>query len=72
VRGMNADPGCSFHNFGYDWRRRLELSSLELLEFLENLKKESAIRGEGPDGMGEGATVIAHSVRPLTPSQHIY
>lgn len=61
----------SFHNFGYDWRRRLELSSLELLEFLENLKKESAIRGEGPDGMGEGATVIAHSVSPILAAKYL-
>lgn len=56
-------PRLHFHNWGYDWRRRLELSSAELVLYLENLKAESAARGEGVDGTGEGATVIAHSVR---------
>ncbi|KAK4052319.1 hypothetical protein OIO90_004400 [Microbotryomycetes sp. JL221] len=54
-----------FVNHGYDWRRRLELSSAELIERLERLKRESKARGEGPDGQGEGATVIAHSMGGL-------
>ncbi|KAM0786141.1 hypothetical protein ACM66B_006949 [Microbotryomycetes sp. NB124-2] len=54
-----------FVNHGYDWRRRLELSSAELIERLERLKQESKERGEGKDGQGEGATVIAHSMGGL-------
>ncbi|KAK4048407.1 hypothetical protein OIV83_004753 [Microbotryomycetes sp. JL201] len=54
-----------FVNHGYDWRRRLELSSAELIERLERLKAESKARGEGPDSQGEGATVIAHSMGGL-------
>lgn len=56
-------PPLRFHSFGYDWRRSLQLSSALLLEKLQRLKEESALRGEGPDGKGLGATIIAHSVR---------
>ncbi|KAL8291586.1 hypothetical protein RQP46_002564 [Phenoliferia psychrophenolica] len=55
----------NFVNWGYDWRRRLELSSEELLRDLEQMKRESKARGEGPNGEGEGATVIAHSMGGL-------
>ena len=58
-------PPLRFHSWGYDWRRSLELSSAELVQFLERLKHESAARGEGPDGTGLGATVIAHSMGGL-------
>lgn len=58
-------PPLRFHSWGYDWRRSLELSSAELVQFLERLKFESAARGEGPDGTGLGATVIAHSMGGL-------
>ncbi|GAA6036230.1 hypothetical protein JCM8097_006847 [Rhodosporidiobolus ruineniae] len=58
-------PPLKFHSFGYDWRRSLELSSKKLLELLEKLKKESVERGEGEDGKGVGATVIAHSMGGL-------
>ncbi|GAA5862117.1 hypothetical protein JCM3774_006180 [Rhodotorula dairenensis] len=58
-------PPLRFHSWGYDWRRSLELSSAELVRFLERLKLESASRGEGPDGHGLGATVIAHSMGGL-------
>lgn len=58
-------PPLRFHSWGYDWRRSLELSSAELVQYLERLKFESAARGEGPDGNGLGATVIAHSMGGL-------
>ncbi|GAA5901425.1 hypothetical protein JCM5296_003006 [Sporobolomyces johnsonii] len=58
-------PPLRFHSFGYDWRRSLHLSSAELLAFLQKLKEESAKRGEGKDGKGLGATVIAHSMGGL-------
>ncbi|BGP58015.1 hypothetical protein JCM8202v2_005672 [Rhodotorula sphaerocarpa] len=58
-------PPLRFHSWGYDWRRSLELSSEELVQFLERLKLESAARGEGPNGEGLGATVIAHSMGGL-------
>lgn len=58
-------PPLRFHSWGYDWRRSLELSSAELITFLEGLKRESAARGEGPGGEGLGATVIAHSMGGL-------
>lgn len=58
-------PAFVFCNHGYDWRRRLELSSAELLARLNALKAESAARGEGIDGKGEGATVLAHSMGGL-------
>ncbi|GAA5990400.1 hypothetical protein JCM10908_007353 [Rhodotorula pacifica] len=58
-------PPLRFHSWGYDWRRSLELSSAELVRFLERLKHESASRGEGPDGLGLGATIIAHSMGGL-------
>ncbi|ORY85950.1 hypothetical protein BCR35DRAFT_324595 [Leucosporidium creatinivorum] len=64
VLGYKPSP-LNYINHGYDWRRRLELSSLELLTRLEKLKKESAERGEGKDGKGEGATVVAHSMGGL-------
>lgn len=48
-----SENGLKFHSWGYDWRRRLELSSAELILYLEKLKEE---------GNGQGATVIAHSV----------
>lgn len=56
-------PPLRYHSFGYDWRRSLQMSSKLLLEMLIRLKEESALRGEGPDGQGLGATIIAHSVR---------
>ncbi|GAA5895683.1 hypothetical protein JCM6882_000368 [Rhodosporidiobolus microsporus] len=58
-------PPLTFHSWGYDWRRSLELSSASLLSFLERLKRESAARGEGEGGRGVGATVIAHSMGGL-------
>ncbi|GAA6015462.1 hypothetical protein JCM10207_008603 [Rhodosporidiobolus poonsookiae] len=58
-------PPLTFHSFGYDWRRNLDLSSAELLSLLTRLKRESAARGEGPNGEGVGATVIAHSMGGL-------
>ncbi|GAA5966565.1 hypothetical protein JCM21900_005505 [Sporobolomyces salmonicolor] len=58
-------PPLRFHSFGYDWRRSLHLSSAELLVFLQRLKEESAKRGEGKDGKGLGATVLAHSMGGL-------
>ncbi|GJN93825.1 hypothetical protein Rhopal_006883-T1 [Rhodotorula paludigena] len=58
-------PPLRFHSFGYDWRRSLQLSSALLLEKLQRLKEESALRGEGPDGKGLGATIIAHSMGGL-------
>jgi len=60
-------PPLRYHSFGYDWRRSLQMSSKLLLELLVRLKEESALRGEGPDGQGLGATIIAHSVRPALP-----
>ncbi|KAI5481214.1 hypothetical protein MNV49_005649 [Pseudohyphozyma bogoriensis] len=62
---QNGVHTVRFTNYGYDWRRRLELSSQELVEKLEGLKKASAMRGEGPNGEGEGTTVIAHSMGGL-------
>ncbi|GAA5931518.1 hypothetical protein JCM10213_003131 [Rhodosporidiobolus nylandii] len=58
-------PPVMFHSFGYDWRRSLELSSAKLRVFLEKLKRDSAARGEGENGEGVGATVIAHSMGGL-------
>ncbi|SCV73144.1 BQ2448_7069 [Microbotryum intermedium] len=61
----DTETALRYHNHGYDWRRNLDLSSAELLEKLEHLKAESALRGEGVDGKGEGATIIAHSMGGL-------
>lgn len=58
-------PPLRFQTFGYDWRLSLQRSSATLLAFLERLKAESAARGEGPDGRGLGATVVAHSMGGL-------
>lgn len=55
----------SFVNFGYDWRLSLHISSANLLTQLEQLKAESAARGEGEGARGVGATVIAHSMGGL-------
>lgn len=54
-----APTAAPFHfvNHGYDWRRRLELSSAELLAKLKALKAESPTN--------EGATVMAHSMGGL-------
>ncbi|SGY12059.1 BQ5605_C011g06374 [Microbotryum silenes-dioicae] len=60
-----TDLALRYHNHGYDWRRNLDLSSAELLTKLEHLKAESAARGEGVDGKGEGATIVAHSMGGL-------
>ena len=71
LKGLAANPPSpppavplSFVNFGYDWRLSLHLSSANLLAQLEQLKAESAARGEG-DGKGVGSTVIAHSMGGL-------
>ncbi|GAA5891620.1 hypothetical protein JCM8208_007344 [Rhodotorula glutinis] len=58
-------PPLRYHSFGYDWRRSLQMSSRLLLELLVRLKEESAARGEGPDGRGLGATIVAHSMGGL-------
>ncbi|BGP27438.1 YJR098C-like protein [Rhodotorula toruloides] len=58
-------PPVHFQTFGYDWRLSLQRSSAALLAHLERLKAESAARGEGPDGQGLGATVVAHSMGGL-------
>ncbi|BGP35145.1 hypothetical protein JCM10296v2_006975 [Rhodotorula toruloides] len=58
-------PPVHFQTFGYDWRLSLQRSSAALLAHLEQLKAESATRGEGPDGLGLGATVVAHSMGGL-------
>ncbi|BGP11170.1 hypothetical protein OF846_004714 [Rhodotorula toruloides] len=58
-------PPVHFQTFGYDWRLSLQRSSAALLAHLEQLKAESAARGEGPDGLGLGATVVAHSMGGL-------
>ncbi|BGP43241.1 hypothetical protein JCM10449v2_007269 [Rhodotorula kratochvilovae] len=58
-------PPLRYHSFGYDWRRSLQLSSKLLVKKLVRLKEESALRGEGPDGKGLGATIIAHSMGGL-------
>lgn len=54
-----VDLFMSYYNFiekyGYDWRRNLDLSSAELIQYLENLKRET----------GESTTVIAHSMGGL-------
>lgn len=58
--GADSKDGVKFHSWGYDWRRSLELSSAELLKYLEKLKEDSA---EGDDFAG--TTIIAHSMGGL-------
>lgn len=59
---INEPNRLRFHSWGYDWRRNLDLSSKELILFLERLKKESQELAKQEGREGEGATVIAHSV----------
>ncbi|KAM0749622.1 hypothetical protein T439DRAFT_314947 [Meredithblackwellia eburnea MCA 4105] len=55
TEGSSQKKRVNFINFGYDWRRRLELSSAELRSLLERTYLET----------GEGTLVFAHSMGGL-------